>query len=74
MIEHEQRNRVALRVLKFLEHPNPGDAVVQKEGELLKRYHPLQKIETVWMARGTPSFITPSSLKLLEQTYLSDSP
>lgn len=71
MVKHEQRNQVVLRVLKFLKPPNPDDAVVQKEGEPLKRYDPAQKIESVWMAKTTSKYLTPSFLEPLEQRYLT---
>ena len=61
---------MAMRVLKFLKPPNPGDPVVQEEGKLLKRYDPTNKVEQPWMAMRTPKYITPPSLKLLEETYI----
>ncbi|TEB20636.1 hypothetical protein FA13DRAFT_207056 [Coprinellus micaceus] len=65
----ELRNKVVLRVLKFLKPPKPGDLVVQQEGELLKRYDHRDKVEATWVANA-PNFMSPSSLALLEETYL----
>jgi hypothetical protein len=58
-------------VLKYIKPPNPGDAVVQEEGELLKKYCPVNKVEEPWVSLVIPKFITPSSLKLLEEAYIS---
>jgi hypothetical protein len=57
-------------VLKYIKPPNPGDAVVQEEGELLKKYNPIDRVEVPWVARFIPKFLTPSSLKLLEEAYI----
>ncbi|KAJ3525703.1 hypothetical protein NMY22_g10466 [Coprinellus aureogranulatus] len=73
MIEHRGKKRVVLRVLKFLKPPDPNDSVVQEEGSLLKKFHRAKNVETVWMAGTQTRFITPSSLKLLEETYLHNS-
>ncbi|KAJ3545684.1 hypothetical protein NMY22_g2333 [Coprinellus aureogranulatus] len=70
MIEHRGGQQVVLRVLKFLKPPNPDDLVVQKEGELLKKWSHVKKREQVWMAAPRTKWITPSSLKMLEETYL----
>lgn len=71
MIWHEKRSCVVLRILKFLRPPNPNDIVVQEEGELLKTYHSRDGSETPWMVDRPLKFMTPSSVKLLEETYLS---
>lgn len=76
MIRHEERNRIVLRVLKFLRPHNPSDAVMQKEGELLKKYDPVRKVEAVWMAGRDSDLLKPplqSALKRLEQTYIANS-
>ncbi|KAJ3511784.1 hypothetical protein NMY22_g15542 [Coprinellus aureogranulatus] len=73
MIEHKGKKRVVLRVLKFLKPPDPNDSVVQEEGSFLKKFHRERKVETVWMAGTQTRFITPSSFKLLEETYLPNS-
>lgn len=70
MIRHEGRNRVVLRVLKFLKPPNPNDMVFQEEGKLLKKYHPSYATEDLWMAGERTKFISLSSMQLLEKTYL----
>ncbi|TEB20619.1 hypothetical protein FA13DRAFT_1779746 [Coprinellus micaceus] len=64
------QSRVVVRVLKYIKPPNPGDAVVQEEGELLKKYNPIDRVEVPWVARFIPKFLTPSSLKLLEEAYI----
>jgi hypothetical protein len=68
----ELRNKVVVRILKFLKPPNPSDLVVQQEGELIKRYDYRDKVESTWVANA-PKFMSPSSLALLEETYLSGS-
>ena len=64
-------SRVVIRVFKYLKPPNPGDTVVQKEGELLTKYDPVDKVAKPWVSRVIPKSITPSSLKLLEHAYIS---
>ncbi|KAJ3545690.1 hypothetical protein NMY22_g2331 [Coprinellus aureogranulatus] len=71
MIEHQGKQRVVLRVLRFLKPPNPGDPITQEEGELLKKWDPVKKLEQVWMASSGSKWMTPSNLKLLEETYLT---
>lgn len=74
MVRHGGRNCVVVRLLKYMRPPNLGDEVVQKEGELMKQYDPIAKVETVWMntKRG---FLSPSWLEELARTYIStDSP
>ena len=63
--------RLVIRVLKYLKPPNPEDTVVQKEGELLTKYDPVDKVTKPWVSKSIPKFITPSSLKLLEHAYIS---
>lgn len=58
MVLEGTHKRIVLRVLKFLKPPNPGDEVVQKEGELLKQYDIAAKVERVWKARSDTRFIT----------------
>ena len=65
----ELHKKVGLRVLKFLKPPNPSDRVVQQGGELLKIYNHGDKVERPWI-RNAPKAISPSSLALLEETYL----
>ncbi|KAJ3517413.1 hypothetical protein NMY22_g13974 [Coprinellus aureogranulatus] len=73
MIEKGAKKRVVLRVLKFLKPPNSGDLAVQREGEFLRKWNFLKKVEQVWMAGPRTKWIPPSSLKLLEETYLPKS-
>lgn len=68
------QGKVVLRVLKFLKPPSPDDIVTQKEGELLKKYDRTVMAERPWMSRSLPKFMTPSSLQLLKETYLSRNP
>ncbi|TEB25058.1 hypothetical protein FA13DRAFT_1738680 [Coprinellus micaceus] len=72
MIREGNRNSVAIRVPRFLEQSNPKDTVPQKEGALLKKYHPGKDIELVWTSRyrRTNAFLSPSALKILEEAYL----
>ena len=58
-----------MRVLKFIEPPNPEDKVFQREGELLKKYDAIHDRETVWVGLSKYK-ISPTSWKLLEDAYL----
>jgi hypothetical protein len=75
LVEH----KVVLRVLKILEPPKPEDAEIAnqifKEGELVHYYN----LETgtrmgPWSLtrQAEDRFITPSSRKILEDTYLAE--
>ena len=68
----KNHSRVVIRVLKYIKPPVSLDAasVVQKEGELLTKYNPVNKVEEPWVSTGLPKILTPSSLKLSENTYI----
>lgn len=76
---HRPGLRVVLRVLKIVEPPKPEDAEVAnqvfREGELAQEYN-LQKGAVIgpWAKgpRWYKPIITPSSLQLLKDTYLTD--
>ena len=61
-----------MRVLKFIEPPNPNDQLFQQEGKLFKTYNHITQKESVWLAKPSTvhRWITPTSWKLLEDTYL----
>jgi hypothetical protein len=69
--------KVVLRVLKIVEPPKAEDAEVAsqifQEGQLVQRYD-FRTGKTAgpwWITRGGENrFITPTSKKLLEETYL----
>jgi hypothetical protein len=50
-IRQGSQSRVVIRVLEYIEPPSLGDAVVQEEGELLKKYCPINKVEEPWVSR-----------------------
>lgn len=68
--ETEKRDHAVVRILKYVQPPNPGDEVVQKEGELMKQYDPVEKVETVWTS-SRKNFLTPLLLEELARAYLS---
>ncbi|KAJ3543102.1 hypothetical protein NMY22_g3264 [Coprinellus aureogranulatus] len=66
--------KVVLRVLKIVEPPGSEDSPVNqiyKEGELVQRFD-LRSSSIVgpWICRNPHRFISPSSMKVLEQLYL----
>jgi hypothetical protein len=64
-------SKVVMRVLQFIEPPNPSDTVFQKEGELVKRCSSSGQ-ERVWHCAHPSDFISPSSMKILQKTYPVD--
>lgn len=69
---------LVLRVLKIVEPPTPEDAEIAnelfREGELIYKYDLVERKRTkLWTINRASEdrFITPSSRKILEETYLS---
>jgi hypothetical protein len=60
-----------MRVVKFVRPPSPDDQVFQVEGELVKRFNPKTKLERPLYMPNVSRFISPSSMKILEETYPS---
>jgi hypothetical protein len=70
--------KLVLRVLKIIEPPEPEDAEIAneifREGQLVHKYHLVKRKRTgPWTIRRTAEdrFISPSSRKILEETYLA---
>ncbi|KAJ2930396.1 hypothetical protein H1R20_g6708, partial [Candolleomyces eurysporus] len=64
--EEGPKDKLVLRVLLFVDLPNPEDEFVQKEGQLVKKYNFRTNTEEVWTSSLPSNYITPSSLKMLE--------
>jgi hypothetical protein len=60
--------RVVMRVLEFVNPPNPDDTVFQIEGELVKKFDPKTKLERTWYCMSAA--IAPSSMRILEEACL----
>lgn len=54
----------ALRLLEWVEPPNPDDIAFQKEGELVQKWDPVQRQERVWVAKN-PKVIPDASFRQL---------
>ena len=60
---------VVMRIIEFLIPPNPGETVSQVKGELVKKFDPRTGLERPWAMSDISRFITPSSMKILEEAY-----